>query len=233
MADGGRFAVYFAPEADHALHPFGSRWVGRDALTDTRLEQPLIPGLAPDRFAEITKSARQYGFHATLKAPFVAADGIGETGIVDAVTAFANERSPFSAPMRLKPLGGFLALGLAASSLDMQALAEGCVTDLAVLHAPLSEADIARRRKSGLTDHQDALMLKWGYPYVLDEFRFHMTLSGRLPEGPERQAVLAALEPLAADATAEPIPVNGVCVFHQPDRSAPFRLLARCPFRAV
>ena len=183
MADEGRYAVYFAPEKEHPLHGFGSRWLGRDAVAGTDLPQGEIAGVTASRLREITKSARHYGFHATLKAPFVAADGLDGSAIVARVQAFAGARTAFEAAIDFKPLGGFLALGLPVPCAEMQALAEACVTELADLHAPMSEADIARRRKSGLSDHQDALMLKWGYPYVLDEFRFHMTLSGRLSRG--------------------------------------------------
>ena len=28
---------------------------------------------------------------------------------------------------------------------------------------------------------QEALLQRWGYPYVMEEFRFHLTLTGRLP----------------------------------------------------
>ena len=34
--------------------------------------------------------------------------------------------------------------------------------------------------KSGLTDRQEALLTQWGYPYVMEEFRFHITLTGAL-----------------------------------------------------
>ena len=50
---------------------------------------------------------------------------------------------------------------------------------------PPGAAELERRRKAGLSAAQEKMLLRWGYPYVLDEFRFHLTLTGRLqPEGP-------------------------------------------------
>ena len=46
--------------------------------------------------------------------------------------------------------------------------------------APLSAADRERRIKAKLSPRQIELMDQWGYPYVLDEYRFHMTLTGAL-----------------------------------------------------
>ena len=61
-------------------------------------------------------------------------------------------------------------------------MAGACVRDLDEFRAPAGEAELARRRKAGLSARQEALLTQWGYPYVFEEFRFHLTLSGRLPE---------------------------------------------------
>src|SRR5262249_2220033 len=45
---------------------------------------------------------------------------------------------------------------------------------------PLTDADRARRNPARLTPRQRDYLERWGYPYVMEEFRFHMTLTGRL-----------------------------------------------------
>jgi hypothetical protein len=66
---------------------------------------------------------------------------------------------------------------------------------------------------------------QWGYPYVFDEFRFHMTLTGTLSE-PDRKEALAVLRELYSEADA-PVALDSVCILHQPDRFACFTVLER------
>ncbi|MBV8653178.1 MAG: DUF1045 domain-containing protein, partial [Alphaproteobacteria bacterium] len=147
-----------------------------------------------------------------------------------ALTRFAAGEATFATPpLALASLDGFLALMLSASSPSMTALAERCVRDLDAFRAPPSEAELSQRRSAGLTPVQDELLLRWGYPYVMTEFRFHMTLSSRL-EPAERDALKQGLAPLVAPLCAAPLPVDAVTLFMQPDRAAPFRILRRYAF---
>ena len=98
--------------------------------------------------------------------------------------------------------------------------------------APADAAELAKRRAAGLTKRQDELLMRWGYPYVMDEFRFHLTLTGKLAD-PMREALSRALASLTAPLCAAPVPVRDIVVFHQPDRGAAFRVLARCPLAAA
>lgn len=230
MTNGPRFALYFAPEADSDLHRFGSRWLGRDAITGEALAQPAVPGIAPDRLAELTADARRYGFHGTLKAPFELADGVDPDQLLAEARVFAAKQRHFPLRLSLQSLGGFFALMPAEPTPAIADLAEAAVTELDNLRAPLSAGDLARRRKAGLTAHQEDLLEAWGYPYVMDQFHFHMTLSARLAEGPERDALYAALAPLAAATTEHPVEIASVCLFRQAGRDAPFLLVERLAF---
>lgn len=82
----------------------------------------------------------------------------------------------------LTTLGGFLALTPTGDLTGLERVASACVTDLDAFRAPASETELERRRSAGLSARQEALMQHWGYPYVMEEFRFHLTLSGRLPQ---------------------------------------------------
>jgi len=230
MAAGARRAIYFAPAPGSDLEAFGCGWLGR-ALDGTPLAQPAASGIDPARLVEITRSPRHYGFHGTLKAPFALATGTTAEELDAAAEDFARRRTSFDVPLRLGSLGGFLALLPAERSTALEGLAADCVEAFETFRAPPDDAEIARRRTAALTPRQDGYLLRYGYPYVLDEFRFHMTLTERL-QAPERDQVLAILGELAAPVCAAPICIDAIAVFEQPDHSAPFVLRRRYPFEA-
>jgi putative phosphonate metabolism protein len=226
---GARGAVYFAPAAGSALEAFGCRWLGR-ALDGAPLAQPDIPGIDPEHLFEITRSPRHYGFHGTLKAPFALADGISPAALDEAADAFARGRAPFEVRLQVGSLDGFIALVPAASSPALDALAADCVEAFNGFRARLDEAEIGRRRAAGLTPRQDRHLLRYGYPYVLDDFRFHMTLTERLQQ-PEHDQVLAVLAERAMPICATPFMIDAIAIFEQPARDAPFVLRRRFAFR--
>jgi len=64
-------------------------------------------------------------------------------------------------------------------------LASECVTRFEQFRAPLTEADVQRRNPDSLTESQRQNMYQYGYPHVLNDFNFHMTLSGHFHQ-PDR-----------------------------------------------
>lgn len=225
-----RYAIYLAPPADSALWRFGCSWLGRDPETGEDLPQPAVAGLTPERLRAITASPRRYGFHATLKPPMRLAEGTSLEALIEALGAFARDRRPFTAPPVVpRSLGGFLAFVPSAPAPDLNALADDCVRAFDRFRMPPSPAELARRLAAGLTARQQALLREWGYPYVLDEFRFHLTLTGRLAE-PERSRVLADLSTRTAGLATQPLAVEGVALYVQEHPDAPFTLMRRFPF---
>lgn len=231
---GRRYALYFAPAPDTALHRFGSRWLGRDAITGQAEAQQAVEGIGPERLAEITRSARHYGFHATLKAPFRLAEGFDEADLIAAVDALTATRKVSPGPgLVLAEINGWRALVLDRPCQVIQALADEMVAGLDPLRAPLSDAEIARRLGNGhLTPREQALLQRWGYPYVFDAFQFHMTLSGPVPEN-EGRLLDRALAPLVQEFGRAPLLVDGVALFAQPDRDSPFTMARRFAFADV
>lgn len=158
------------------LASFGAAWLGWDAARGASVAQPEVAGIEA-----ATEAPRKYGLHGTLKPPFRLAEGTSLEALDAAVAALAGDLAPVVLQgLTLGALGHFLALVPAAPSGALATLASRCVTDLDRFRAPLSDADLARRRKAGLTERQEALLQAWGYPYVMEEFRFHLTLTGRL-----------------------------------------------------
>ncbi|MDA9208171.1 DUF1045 domain-containing protein [Octadecabacter sp.] len=172
-----RFAIYDAP-IDDALASFGAAWLGWDVRTDQVTRQADVPDLD-----DITMTPRKYGFHGTLKPPFRLADGHTADDLRAAAADLAGRCAPAqSGGLQLTTLGGFLALTPTGDLTALERVASACVRDLDTFRAPATDAELARRRSAGLSPRQEALMLRWGYPYVMEEFRFHLTLSGRLAQ---------------------------------------------------
>jgi putative phosphonate metabolism protein len=219
-----RLALYWAPERADPLHDLGSRWLGRDAETGALLPQPGVRGLD---LAEITAEARGYGLHATLKAP-MRFNG-PYTEIREAAMALAARTVPFLLPpLAPRLLGDFIALCEAEPCPALQAFADACVVALDPFRLPPSEAELARRRPERLSPRQRELLERWGYQYVFDEWRFHVTLSRRVT-GAERSLLLPAIEAHFGDALARPRPVRELCLFSQEAPGAPFVITERLP----
>lgn len=228
-----RYAIYLAPPPDSPLWRFGSRALGRDAATGESLEGFAPDGDSPQAWAAVAEEPRRYGFHATLKAPFRLREGRTRAELVAALAALAKDVRAFDlGPLRvstLRPEGGdvgFVALTPAAPSPDLTSLEARVLRDLDPFRAPPTEADIARRRPDLLSPRQRDHLDAWGYPYVLEEFRLHFTLSGAVA-APEALAAKLALE----FARAAPDPgfrVDALVLFEQAD-GAPFRIAERFP----
>lgn len=229
-----RLAIYFSPQAGSAWSLAGAHWLGRCVDGGGAVPQPELAGWNPAEFAALTAGPRRYGWHATLKAPFRLAGDRDEPALRVALGELAARCAAFDLPpLEVVDMGDFLALCPAADCAPLQALAERCVTELHRFAAPLSDAEIAQRRSAGLTPQQDAWLLRWGYPHVLGGFRFHLTLTGRLGGlAPQRVASLRARAQEFFAALPQPLRIDALSLFAEPDRGAGFTRVARSPLAA-
>jgi putative phosphonate metabolism protein len=226
----GRYALYYAPGAESALARTGSLWLGRDTVSGEPQQQPPIDGFPRSRVDAMTATARHYGFHATLKPPFALADGCTPEALDKALAAFARRSSPIAGlGLKVGELDGFVALVLSEESPAVRNLAATCVREFDAFRRPPSAEELERRRKASLSDLEEALLRRWGYPYVMEAFRFHMTLTDRLADD-ERQRIIPALRKLFGPAVTSNVAIDGISLFHQDDRTAPFRLIRHYPF---
>jgi hypothetical protein len=213
-----RYAVYWAPEPQHALAQLGAQW-----LSQVPVEAPVSePAL--------------YGFHATLKPPFRLADGCSEAELLAATRRLALAHRAFDMPvLQVAWLENFVALRPQppiAPAHPLWRLADACVSELDGFRRPAAEAELLKRRAAGLDAEQEALLLRWGYPHVLQRWRFHMTLTSPVFERqaqhrPEAKAMLARLRQLFAPALAQPLRCDSICIFEQSEAGQAFRLSHR------
>jgi putative phosphonate metabolism protein len=217
-----RFAIYYAPAATHPLWRKAAEWLGRDALTGEVFDSSLA-GIERKDLLPRSASARRYGFHATIRAPMALADGKSQTEIEDALSRYAAATAPVAVgKLKLELIGGFLALVPATQTAELTAFAADVVRQFEPFRAPLSADDRARRTTgSSLTDRQVDLLDQYGYPYVLEQFQMHMTLTDRLPEEERESYRSAASTHFGALAEAE-ILLDRLVLFHEPEPGAPF-----------
>ena len=176
-----RVAIYYAPDTRSSAWQLGSEWLGRNAATGQHLPRPTLSGVATEILTALTAHPSRYGWHATLKAPFELAPGNTLSSLRAGVQRLCHGRKPFDlAPLELSTLDGFLSLRPEQSSLELSQLAADCVQHLHSFAAPLDEEALARRRLAPLSREEDELLLAWGYPYVLQRFQFHFSLTGSL-----------------------------------------------------
>ena len=181
------------------------RLVGLDRLERNRRQGFAHPQIADVPIAAITEKPRKYGFHGTLKAPFRLAEGVRESDLVTEATGLVSSKPAFEMPaLQITRLGSFLAFIPQQPSAELQQLASSLVRELDTLRAPLNDAELVRRRSAGLTPAQEMLLTKWGYPYVMDEFRFHLTLSGKL-QATELQSLKSILQNHTSHLTQTPV----------------------------
>ena len=217
-----RYAIYFTPPAEDALTRTASKWLGRDAFSDEKMEMETPNGMDETDYVALTEDARRYGFHATLKAPFPLAKGKTEAELVDAFTHFAESIDPFEIDeIVLGRLGNFFALVPGGPSAPLKELAQECVAQFDKFRAPLTQAEIDRRKPNELTANQRMNLMNWGYPYVLDDFRFHMTLTGQVPK-PQHDAFRTAIEARFSGLINRPLSINHLALFIEPSKGAPF-----------
>ena len=216
-----RYAIYYAPPAMGTLWERASTWLGRDAASGDSFDGS-VAGINRDRLLNLTQSANRYGFHATIKAPMALMDGAGPEDLTAALRAFAGEHQPVDmGMMTLALIDGFIAIVPAAQSEALQDFAAHVVEAFEPFRAPMSIKDRAARVSRGLTPRQEELLDGYGYPYVFEEFQFHMTLTDRL--GPaDRDELFAAATTWFGPLLDQPMLLDGLSIFEEPERGRPF-----------
>lgn len=222
-APAPRYAIYFVPGAETALHRFGSSVLGYDCHTGH--EVPLLDG-AEAGWPERVREPRVYGFHATLKAPFRLADGLEEADLASALDAFAAGRLAVPlGELAVREIGSFIALVPKAACPLLEQLAQACVREFDSFRAPMSEPERKRRLAAHLSARQIAHLDRWGYPYVFEDFRFHMTLTGSLAAAERQRALQFLCDKFEQLPEARSLTIDRLVVARQMHGGAPFQVI--------
>lgn len=225
-----RYAIYYTPPPFSALARFGAGVIGYDCFDAVEVTHMRLTGIDPNVQKLTTLGPRRYGFHATILAPFDLKSQ-SEDDLIASASAYASEVAPIRiGSLKIVALGEFIALAPTESEEGISHFAADCLKTFDRFRAPLSVGDRERRLKLKLSAHQIDLMDRWGYPYVLDQYRFHMTLTGAL-QHPMRDAFREALELAFGDRANDSFELDAISVMRQDDPGSRFRVLRRCRLR--
>ena len=221
-----RYAIYFVPGADAALYRFGASALGYDCYSGR--DVAFIDGAGSLPWADFVRDPRRYGFHATLKAPFRLAKGLGEADLERALVRFAaDHRVVPIGELAAREIGSFIALVPKVPSGQLGELAGACVREFDRFRAPLAAAELGRRMSANpdLSARQIAHLQRWGYPYVFEDFRFHMTLTGSLPQSERQRALKFLCEKFEQLPGSRGATIDRIVIARQPGSGAPFQVI--------
>lgn len=227
-----RYAIYFVPAPETPLYRAGAALLGYDVYSGKPLPFPGGLALGHDDWLALTCEPRTYGFHATLKAPFRLAAGRTAEELGARLQTFAAAaREPVTIMPAVRIIGSFAALVPDGPSPALDHLAADCVRAFDGFRGPLSDDERHRRLAAPLTERHKENLERWGYPYVFDDFRFHMTLTGRIAPA-SQETVLACLRRSLAAIEGRPLPVDRLALLCQLDPDTPFHLVGSAPLPA-
>jgi hypothetical protein len=223
----------------------GSAVLGHDLYQNAPLAPPWARNQDGISVRHPAKAA-VYGFHATIVAPFATNDLVSD--LIASLNSLARRHRAFElGPLELSVLEpGFPALIPKNPNIpELFALEREMIAGFLGHRLPLEPIELARR--GPLTSRQRFLAKRWGYPYVLDQFRYHLTLgdslresvtgcpeersdSGRLASG-LAQDFADALERLFPPDILSGLGLASLCLCVQPDLGQPFEVISIAKLR--
>ena len=222
-----RYALYYVPSKS-PWSSFATGWLGWDIETGRDIAHPIVKGLD---VPAITAVPRDYGLHATIRSPFVLTRGTDCAALDKACTRICADLATMSLDgLRIARIGRFVALRPREENAALTEIAAVCVAELDRFRESLSEDALARHRAAELTSVQQDNLVRWGYPYVMEEFRFHLTLTGRLDRETGKR-VMDVLGKRLAPLLPTRLAISGLALVGE-GNDGRFRLIRRYPFGA-
>ena len=184
MTNYKRVAIYFLPKKNSSLENFGKNLLGRDInkkkkISLTRRQKYFISrGFTFfDELKDYCEQPAKYGFHATLKAPFRLKRNVKTKNFYDVISHIAAQHSRFKIQgLKIVYSKKFTFITSRKPNKLLINLENDLVKHLDTFRAELNKKEIKKRIPDSLTFKQNKYLKEWGYPFVFDQFKFHMTL---------------------------------------------------------
>jgi hypothetical protein len=164
------------------------------------------------------------------------AEGSSMQGLHAALCVLSRQIPVFDMPaLEVGTLSDFIALQ-PAEPLDpahpLHQLADTCVRELDSFRDPPTAADLQRLQGRRVLDaRQSEMLVRWGYPHVLDCWIFHCTLSDPVADDGERQVWLDLARTFFSPALERPWHCDALSLYVEPSAGAPMQLLRRYPLK--
>ncbi|POH31383.1 MULTISPECIES: DUF1045 domain-containing protein [Sinorhizobium] len=228
-----RYAICFTPPMGDPLSAAAASWLGRSVYSGEPVEPPSIAGLRVSEIAFHTAVPRRFGFHAMIMAPFRLAEGADEAQLLRSLMHFTSAETPFAIErLEVARLGQCLGLTPTVPSRAMHMLAARVLQAFDRFRAPLGEDEIERSDPDRLTAPQFTNLHRWGDPFVMEEYRFHMKLTG--PLGAEAgRGLEAPLREVFEPHLTKPLAVESLALFVEAEKGAPMRVHSQHPLGKI
>ncbi len=218
-----RYAIYYVPHYETELAEFGKSWFGYD-LSEGETDRALH-GLDMEFARQVTQKPARYGIHATLKAPFYLEENSSLEQLLEKTDRFAKKRQRFTlGKLKIGWHGNTMVLVESEKNLQVNQFASQCVLKFEDFRAPLTMKERTRRLEQNLNMHQRLMLEELGYPFVLSEFQFHITLTKNMTEE-EKRTVVPALQPELDKILQTPCEIDGIAVVGDPGNNQPFQMI--------
>ena len=218
--NANRYAIYFAPSETSKIGQFGRLLLKRTAKK--MVDEGMLTDLPKELHRKIIKTPQHYGFHGTLKAPFELHPDYNLYHLDTTLIKFCSSFPDFSIKsLKLQIIAEFIALVPNGEVERLYQLHRKLTEEFNYLCGPLSDFDRDRFLARGLTNGQKKYLCRYGYPFILDSFKFHLTLTSSLTEN-EQTTCLELLDNMIVDFKDERLSVDRVCLFKQETRKSPF-----------
>jgi hypothetical protein len=188
MKKYSRYAIYYAPPKESSLEEFGRYWFGWDPLNAKLINNKrrinYLNRFGIKNLINIDKNvliAKKYGFHGTLIPPFKLNKNYSTNTLFKKTEEIAKKLKKFKFyKFKLKKINNFYAFVQNKKNNNINKLSNRLVRELFKFRSPLTKKEIDRRNPSKLSKLQLNILYKWGYPYLMSEFNFHMTLASEV-----------------------------------------------------
>ncbi len=218
-----RYAIYFTLPQTDPVYQTAIKWLGYDAYSGNKTNTDSKK-LAKNR--QYVSKAAKYGFHATLKPPFRLSQDKSEEQLIDELENFASSITAFTCkPLKIKSMTHFIALAPKNSCDQLDAFAAQCLKHFEPFRAQLTREEYQKRNPVLLSERQLRYLEQWGYPYVEDEFRFHMTLTDSMMED-EIKKIKKKLKQYFKEVLGKPLQINQLHIFRQDSTCSNFQIIS-------
>lgn len=222
-----RYAIFATMPEGQALE-FCTSLLGWDSRSVRAVPHPRLDGL-PMPIEELTHTPRKYGLHATIKPPFRLAVGTSLEDLAKSIRQLCEDRTRVQFDgLSVTKLGGFLALTPQGDTAGVNALAADTVATLDAFRAPMSQAELDKRKRPNMPPQLLNNLERWGYPHVMEAFKFHMTLTGKMPRKQAEQA-LSVLRPIIDPMLPKPFSITSMSLMGE-NQTGMFHEIQRFPF---